>query len=436
MAPEETIPSPDPTDAEGPFEYVEEVVEYRDTRGLRTFLGIVLVLLILLLVGVSYVLYRSYALTGAPQQANANGVKGMVWVRSIYGWGGAQSQQLVAPNTVAVSPDGTIWSNSDNHTAVAFTTQGKFVRQLSSNPATQSASASSTAGSHGQAAPRPQAEGVSAVYCVATDAQNNLYVSDDAQAHLLKFTPEGSIIHGWSIPGLTKMDVNGPRVAVLSQGSLGVFNQDNGAPVYTFGTRGQGAGQLDLPVGVHIDDQGNVYVADTQNRRIRKFSPAGKLLWDAGTVPPRTFETHVTQPTGLFQLPTGVTTDANGRVEVIDAFNYNITVLDPATGKKIATYGQYGQEDGYFDNPSAIAYDKAHDYFVIADTGNNRLQVVRIPASGKATAGGALFDRATENPAWVLCCPFILLVIAIIVTALVSRRRRARQLAEAGAASE
>ena len=106
--------------------------------------------------------------------------------------------------------------------------------------------------------------------------------------------------------------------------------------MFSFGSRGQGVNQFDLPTGVHIDDAGFVYVADTQNRRVRKYTPSGRLIWDAGTVPDRKFETHVQASTGLFQLPTGVTTDANGRVVVTDAFNYNLTVLDGETGKEIA----------------------------------------------------------------------------------------------------
>jgi sugar lactone lactonase YvrE len=415
------------------FEYVEEIVEYKDTRGLRTTLGIILVVLLLLLIGVGFVLWKTYRVTGGPSSAQTT--KGMVWVRSIYGWGGTPDQQLVAPNAVAVASDGTIWSNSNNRTAVAFTAQGKLIRFLRSNPATSTSKPTSgTAPSHAGMpnSTRTTTKGVQAVYSLDVDPSGNLYVSDDANGNLLEFTPEGTLIQGWAIPGLSKIAVNGTNVAVLGKGNLGVFNRSTGAPVFAFGTRGRGTNQFDLPVGVHIDEKGFVYVADTQNQRVRKYTPAGRLVWDAGTVRKPQFQSHVEAPKGIFQLPTGVTTDANGRVEVIDAFNYQITVLDGATGKKIAAYGAYGQDDGFFDNPSAIAYDRANDYFVIGDTGNNRVQIVRLPGSG-TVASGSLVRRALNNPAWVLCCPFLIILLAIVVTAVMSRRRRAKAEKEANA---
>jgi DNA-binding beta-propeller fold protein YncE len=181
-------------------------------------------------------------------------------------------------------------------------------------------------------------------------------------------------------------------------------------------------------MGVHIDDANNVYVCDTQNQRVRKFDPAGKLVWDAGTVPDRkTAREHgvVATATGIFELPTGVTVDGNGRVVVVDAFKFQIIVLDGATGKKIADYGDFGTEDGAFNNPSAIAYDPVRDYFVVADTTNNRLQIVRLPGSAKPTAAvaAAVQRNMIDKPGWVFAIPFALMAIAIPGSSLLRRMR-------------
>ena len=441
MAPDDITPGPDDIgeDPTEQYEYVEEVVEYKDTRWLRTFLVVVLVILLLLLVGVGYFLWNSSRVSGGATTANKNGK--MVWVRSIYGWGPAPDQQLSAPTAVAAGPDGLIWSNSANKLAVAFNRNGSFDRLLMSSPATSTSKpATESAGAMGaHPGKTPKATkptGVTAVFSLDVDGSNNLYIGDDAEGNALKFTPEGKLVQGWSIPGLVKIAANDSAMAVLGRFNLGVFKQDASTPVFEFGTRGQGAEQFDYPTGVHIDEQGFVYVADTQNRRVRKYTPSGRMEWEVGKVPDRKFQTHVQVSEGEFQLPTGVTTDANGRVVVIDAFNYNITVLNGADGKKIGTYGEYGQEDGQFDNPSAISYDKKLDYFVVADTGNNRVQVVRIPGSGKLTASNAV-SRAFANPLWILCLPFIILLIAALATYLMNRRRKreeAAAAAEAGAA--
>lgn len=438
---DEIMPGPGGEEPSETYEYVEEIVEYKDNRGLRTLLAVILVILIFLIAGVGYLLWDSSRVQGGPSAAVKAGK--MVWVRSIYGWGPGQDQQLSAPTAVATGPDGTIWSNSGNRIAVSFHSNGTFDRIIKSSEQTASSQAttgSATAkGAHLGAAtktkPKARATGVTAIFSLDVDSNNNLYIGDDAEGNALKFTPEGKLVEGWSIPGLSKIAASDSHVAVLGKANLGVFNQGTGAPVFSFGTRGQGVNQFDLPAGVHIDEAGFVYVADTQNRRVRKFTPSGRLIWDVGTLPDRKFETHVEASTGEFQLPTGVTTDANGRVVVTDAFNYNLTVLDGETGKKIASYGEYGQADGQFENPSAISYDPVRDYFVVADTTNNRLQVVRLPGSAKLTPSN-LVNRAFQNPIWVLCCPFLILLVALAVSYALSRRRRREEDAAAASVAQ
>ena len=68
----------------------------------------------------------------------------------------------------------------------------------------------------------------------------------------------------------------------------------------------------------------------------------------------------------------------------------------------------------------------------MADTTNNRLQVVRLPGSAKLTPGN-LVNRAFQNPIWVLCCPFLILLIALAVTYALSRRRKRDEEAAAAA---
>jgi len=426
-----------PTSSGGPagapdetFEYIEEVVEYRDTRKLRILLSVILAILILLLLGVGYALLTLS--NGKGGAVKRSGVNDMVWVRSIYGWGNTEDKKLVTPNSVAIGPDGMLWTNSRNRYAVAFNADGTFDRILMSNPTTSSSQATSEAAGlspMGEAAKpvKSGGPGVSAIFSLDVDKANNLYIGDDSQGHVMEFTPEGRIRQGWKIPGLVKMAANQRRVAVVSKGSLGVFEQATGVPVFSFGTRGQGDNEFDFPVGVHIDDAGNVYVADTQNRRVRKYAPSGRHLWDAGTPPDRTDASahdvrSAAETKGLFELPTGVTTDANGRVIVTDAFRYQLVVLDGKTGKKIASYGEFGLADGQFNNPSAVAYDAARDYFLVADTDNNRLQVVRLPGSSNSAVNSTV-RRAMDRPIWILCLPFLLLLIAALISWLVRRRR-------------
>ena len=43
-----------------------------------------------------------------------------------------------------------------------------------------------------------------------------------------------------------------------------------------WGTTGSGAGQFNMPWGIALDSEGNVYIADWRNDRIQKFSPDGR----------------------------------------------------------------------------------------------------------------------------------------------------------------
>jgi DNA-binding beta-propeller fold protein YncE len=45
-----------------------------------------------------------------------------------------------------------------------------------------------------------------------------------------------------------------------------------------WGRRGTSPGEFDLPGGIAVDGQGNVYVADTRNHRIQKLSPQGQRV--------------------------------------------------------------------------------------------------------------------------------------------------------------
>jgi len=191
------------------YEYVEEVVEYKDTRRIRTLLAVVLALLALLLAFFGYRVYTAQQGRGGASQAQT---EGMVWLRSIYGWGDTQDEQLIAPHTVAVGPDGLIWTNSNNRAAVAFNPDGSFDRILQSNPDT-SGESSETAGSGAAAT-------VDAVFSLDVDTKNNLYICDNANSNILQFSPEAALKQGWSVPSVNAIAANDARVVALTQGPL------------------------------------------------------------------------------------------------------------------------------------------------------------------------------------------------------------------------
>lgn len=53
----------------------------------------------------------------------------------------------------------------------------------------------------------------------------------------------------------------------------------SGQMLTAFGHYGQAPGEFEMPAGIDIDAQGNIYVADFRNRRIQKFTAEGEFLW-------------------------------------------------------------------------------------------------------------------------------------------------------------
>ena len=131
---------------------------------------------------------------------------------------------------------------------------------------------------------------------------------------------------------------------------------------------GSGTGALfNTPSGVAQDAHGNLYVADTGNNRIRKVTPQGAVSTIAGDGNPGYVDGPATQ--ARFNGPIGVAVDANGSVFVADTYNDRV--------RKISADGQVSTIAGAdsFDTPCGII-TSADGTLIVADTGNDRLQKI------------------------------------------------------------
>ncbi|WP_211530771.1 PKD domain-containing protein [Methanocalculus chunghsingensis] len=131
----------------------------------------------------------------------------------------------------------------------------------------------------------------------------------------------------------------------------------------SFGTSGSGDGEFLTPIGIAVDIQGNIYVADTDNHRIQMFDGYGSFIrqWGGEGV-----------ADGGFSQPRGVAVDDSGRIYVADTGNNRVQVF-AQNGSHLLSFGSYGSGEYGLLQPSGIAVDAAYIY--IADTGNNRIQI-------------------------------------------------------------
>ena len=97
------------------------------------------------------------------------------------------------------------------------------------------------------------------------------------------------------------------------------FTKD-GAYLGQWGSKGDGDGQFDLPWGIDIDSVGDIYVADWRNDRIQKFAPDGRFLMKFGSSG---------SGDGQLNRPTGVAVDRSGVIYVADWGNDRLQVFSP-----------------------------------------------------------------------------------------------------------
>ncbi|MGB9687146.1 MAG: NHL repeat-containing protein [Rectinema subterraneum] len=166
--------------------------------------------------------------------------------------------------------------------------------------------------------------------------------------------------------------------------------------------------QFNFPNDLALDASGNIYVADTANNKIRKITPQGMVSTLAGSG--SAGSTDGTGTSASFNAPSGVAVDALGNIYVADTGNNKIRKVTPAgVVTTIAGLNSGGFADGsvstaLFSQPSDIAIDESETLF-IADTGNNRIrkisggQVSTVAGSGEAgSADGFALQAAFNYP--------------------------------------
>ena len=205
----------------------------------------------------------------------------------------------------------------------------------------------------------------------------------------------------WGGPGAEPGQFQRPRdLAFAPDGTLYVADTENnriqhlakdGTPIQTWGsfadvTKGPAeGGTFNQPWGIGVGPDGSVYVADTWNYRIQKFTPDGKFVKMWGY-----FGTGEA-PDALWG-PRDVAVDSQGRVFVTDTGNKRVVVYDP-DGNFITQFGTAGLEQGQFDEPVGLAIDNQGNIY-ITDTWNQRIQVF------KEENGSFIPDRMWDIAAW------------------------------------
>ena len=189
---------------------------------------------------------------------------------------------------------------------------------------------------------------------IATDPHGNIYISHRSQNRIRKLSPNGTIttVAGTGIAGFS-----GDGVPALGS-------------------------SLNFPAGL-VFDKGNLYVADRNNHRIRKIDSKGIISTVAGTGIPKCCNDNGLAVEAHLHFPSDIDVDSEGNLYISDRSNNRIRkVNSDGIITTIAGLGKpgYGGDFGPADKallkyPFGISLDSKGNFY-IADRGNNRVRKI------------------------------------------------------------
>lgn len=207
-----------------------------------------------------------------------------------------------------------------------------------------------------------------------------------------------------SEPQALAYDTNANRLLIAEGPNhiVQILDGTSFAPVATIGeaaVAGGDAGHLNTPCGVAFDSAHNrILVTDTGNQRVEVFDAASlALIATLG-------ESDVAgSDGGHFSSPAGLAVDpANNRILVADTGNERVQIFDANSLALVATLGQtgiVGTDNWHLSAPQAVAIDPVGSRVLVADTGNARIQIFDAATlSYQATIGqvGAIWSLAVD----------------------------------------
>jgi len=301
--------------------------------------------------------------------------------------GAALSAKFNNPADVAVATDGTIYvTDANNHRIRKIT--GDRVSTLAGS---DSGIVNGTGASAKFIFP----------YSITLGADGNLYLSDLEDSRIRKINPAAvaTTYAGTDLPffgdgpvatALFNYDVEG--IAADAQGNIYIADTQN-QRIRKINVSGQvstvagsdtaasrdgtvAMAQFFLPGGIAIDKQGNIYITEPYHFRIRKITPAGEVSTFAGS---GIFD-HADGDAGTarFRFPQDIVIDSKGNLYVAD--DYHIRKISPQGVVSTIAGSDRGFADGdgvsaKFYNLTGLGID-AHDNLYVADFANNRIRKI------------------------------------------------------------
>lgn len=232
-----------------------------------------------------------------------------------------------------------------------------------------------------------------------TDKQGNLYVFDGKLKQIIVYNRDGKYLRAIGDPSTIArpagiaVNPEGTRVYAADIGGSSsnehrvvVFDAQTGEQVQVIGKRGTEKGEFNLPRDTAIAPDGSLYVVDSGNFRVEKFTADGKFISTFGSIG---------RQRGQFSRPKEAALDKNGNIYVTDAAFGNFQIFNPE-GQLLLDVGSRSNGDGpaKFSLPAGIAVDEDGRVYMV-DQYFRKVDIFR-PAS-LATEDGYIGSNAILN---------------------------------------
>ena len=236
------------------------------------------------------------------------------------------------------------------------------------------------------------------IYKISPAGTVSSFATAGSDAHGIAFDRSNSVFYTteYDHHRIWKITTNGTATLFAGTGASGT-NDGTGTSASFYG-----------PLGIDVDQLGNVFVAEHNNNAIRKITPSGVVTTVAGIRgSPGFADGPAASACAKFRNPGGVSVDTNtGNLYVADTYNYRIRLITPdGTVSTIAGSGSPGFVDGtgesvLFNAPIDLAYCAGSIY--VADMNNNAVrklssQLAFLAQANISGSGGVAVSLGISN---------------------------------------
>lgn len=190
---------------------------------------------------------------------------------------------------------------------------------------------------------------------ITIDTDGTKYITDTNRNQVLVFDKNEKFIQAFGVKNQFKPSdtaISGDKlfVADLKDHEIEVLDKHSGVLLYKISRAGSKAGELYHPTNITIGPDNYLYVSETTNFRVQKFTLDGRYVRTFGSI-----GTNI----GRFARPKGIALDKSGRMYIVDAAFENVQIMT-TDGQSLMYFGGPGSNTDNINLPADIEIDYAN----------------------------------------------------------------------------